>query len=667
VYTTIGQPERCVEWCRAQLARGRDTHTITQASLVCALAIAGAGEEARAAANGLIEAAEATHNPYALSNALHTYGGYAYRDADPVRALEASRRGLVIAQHSGNRLVESQLVIVLSRLEAERGDPLAALDHITLAIRTFYDSGNVAYIGFALATLAVFLDRLGHLKPAATIAGFAFSPRTTSAVPQRSRVIAHLRDVLGDQTYESLARKGETMTTAAMVTYAYAQIDQARTELEHPDAVQALGIERSAARRRMKKRVCYIQSIPSINGRDSLLGRLLVDHLRREFDVYLCDCVLATDVSEGVHNIPATDFPHHQFDAVYIEGGLYWGWDPNAKPKIELGLLRPFVDQGGVAIIADVGRNKATWARDQSPYASAHELFGTAPDWGESGEALRYGETELIAYPSQMLVQRWLEPVYDGIDRLLVLQPLALRPGGTAVASGLSLATDNADSSKVLALDKFVNAASTLMFASVRQIGLGYIVLIAGMVSDDFVVKKCPDNARWISNLIRFLSDEAGRERERRSRPTRGSKSLALAADEWAAELGKLAADHNLVERRLRKLVAQYLLGEETRRGEPRWAIERALSALDSARRGSIDAVTIDAVLEQMYWPELLAVVSRNWPIFQKIFCDKAAFQAKGRILNDRPHAHAKSVDAADVALYRRELAWFKLRLDAAK
>ena len=45
--------------------------------------------------------------------------------------------------------------------------------------------------------------------------------------------IAHLRDVLGDQTYESLARKGETMTTSEVATYAYDQIDQARTELEH--------------------------------------------------------------------------------------------------------------------------------------------------------------------------------------------------------------------------------------------------------------------------------------------------------------------------------------------------------------------------------------------------------------------------------------------------
>jgi hypothetical protein len=46
--------------------------------------------------------------------------------------------------------------------------------------------------------------------------------------------IAHLRKLLGDQTYESLARKGETMTTAAMATCAYDQIDQARTTLEHP-------------------------------------------------------------------------------------------------------------------------------------------------------------------------------------------------------------------------------------------------------------------------------------------------------------------------------------------------------------------------------------------------------------------------------------------------
>ena len=57
--------------------------------------------------------------------------------------------------------------------------------------------------------------------------GFACNP-----ADRLQPAIAHLREVLGDQTYESLARKGETMTTAAMVTYAYDQIDQARAELK---------------------------------------------------------------------------------------------------------------------------------------------------------------------------------------------------------------------------------------------------------------------------------------------------------------------------------------------------------------------------------------------------------------------------------------------------
>ena len=55
---------------------------------------------------------------------------------------------------------------------------------------------------------------------------------TAVAVPGFGTAITHLREVLGDKTYESLARKGETITAAAMVTYAYDQIDQARTELK---------------------------------------------------------------------------------------------------------------------------------------------------------------------------------------------------------------------------------------------------------------------------------------------------------------------------------------------------------------------------------------------------------------------------------------------------
>ncbi len=233
VHLAIGQPERMAELCRAQLARRRDTHVNIRAWLVVALAVAGSGAEAMDSADGLIEAAEATGNPLFLAWALGA-NGMAFRDADPVAALNALGRGLVIAQDSANRAVASALAPFLARLEAEHGGTVSAFDHLTLAIRGYHNSGNTTSIRVPLAVLAVLFDRLGRYEPAATIAGFALSPFSAAAVAEITTAITHLRDVLGEATYETLARKGETMTTAAMATYAYDQIDQTRTTFEHP-------------------------------------------------------------------------------------------------------------------------------------------------------------------------------------------------------------------------------------------------------------------------------------------------------------------------------------------------------------------------------------------------------------------------------------------------
>ncbi len=116
-------------------------------------------------------------------------------------------------------------------MEAQHGDPLAALGYLTVAIRHYHDAGSTSLMPTPLAVLAIFLDRLRRYEPAATIAGFAASPLSAAAYPSILDVLTHLRDVLGEEKYESLARKGETMTTAEMATYAYDQIDQARAEL----------------------------------------------------------------------------------------------------------------------------------------------------------------------------------------------------------------------------------------------------------------------------------------------------------------------------------------------------------------------------------------------------------------------------------------------------
>jgi tetratricopeptide (TPR) repeat protein len=231
-YLAVGRQERWAEWCATQLARGNDTHTITWSSLVFALVTSGRADEAMAAAEGLVDAAEATHNPYALSFAL-TADGFAFRNADPARALDAMRRGLAIARDSGNSFNVSNAAQNLAYVEAEHGDPLAAFDYLTLAIRHHHDSGSSSLITQPLTALAVFLDRLERYEPAATITGFARGPLSAAAYPGFDATIAHLREVLGDQIYASLARIGESMTATAVATYAYDQIDQARMELEH--------------------------------------------------------------------------------------------------------------------------------------------------------------------------------------------------------------------------------------------------------------------------------------------------------------------------------------------------------------------------------------------------------------------------------------------------
>jgi predicted ATPase len=229
-WIVIGQSQRWVDLCRAEVARGRDTHTLSWACLVFALVIVGRADEAMAAVDGLVDAAEITHNPGAHSFALLAEG-LAFRGADPMRALDALRRGLVIAQESGNRLNESHCANVLSELETEHGDPHTALDYLTLSIRNYHDSGNTAMVRSPLSLLAVLFHRLGRHEPAAAVAGFAINPLAAAAFPEINVVIAQLREVLGAETYESLARKGEAMTTSAMVAFAYDEIDQARAAL----------------------------------------------------------------------------------------------------------------------------------------------------------------------------------------------------------------------------------------------------------------------------------------------------------------------------------------------------------------------------------------------------------------------------------------------------
>ncbi|TPG29812.1 ATP-binding protein [Mycolicibacterium hodleri] len=226
-YANSGQLELAIDWCRTNLRRGRDTHALTRSFLIFTLMVAGCEDEAMAVADGLIEDADTSRNPYTLTFALMVYG-FAFRRTDPRRSREALQRGLEAAHETANRSNESQLAICLATVEATSVDPRAAFDCVTLAIRNLHDSGNITTVCSPLAILSTVLDRLGHHEPAATIAGFAINPFTAAAVPELTLSIVHLREALGDSAYEALAHAGQAMSNAEMVAYAYDQIDEAR-------------------------------------------------------------------------------------------------------------------------------------------------------------------------------------------------------------------------------------------------------------------------------------------------------------------------------------------------------------------------------------------------------------------------------------------------------
>ena len=90
---------------------------------------------------------------------------------------------------------------------------------------------------------------------------------------------------------------------------------------------------------------------------------------------------------------------------------------------------------------------------------------------------------------------------------------------------------------------------------------------------------------------------------------------------------------------------------------------DRVLKGVKEPQRGTLSHLTADEIVDRFTWTELVALISREWPLFDRIFSDKAQFTLHSSIINDRFDAHAKDADRADVANYRRSLNWLDARI----
>jgi hypothetical protein len=234
-YILTGEPERWIQRCRNVIAADTDAHVLTRAYLVITLTMVGAEDEAIEASEMLRNADSLTDNPGLICWGLLAYG-YARHNTDPNNASEAHRLGAKLARESGNRLLETYHTGNLSRLAARHGSPAETLDFIATSIRNYFDSGNYSLLPQAMAVLANYLDRLGRHEPAATVSQFATTTFARSYFPEIAETITHLRQVLGDQTYESLTRASKSMPVAAMANYALEQIDLVRAHLHEDES-----------------------------------------------------------------------------------------------------------------------------------------------------------------------------------------------------------------------------------------------------------------------------------------------------------------------------------------------------------------------------------------------------------------------------------------------
>lgn len=221
-------------------------------------------------------------------------------------------------------------------------------------------------------------------------------------------------------------------------------------------------------------------------------------------------------------------------DVVYMEEG--WNLGKSAPDRFPYELAAAFVRRGGQLIIADVGRRVA--AVQHESLRASQDLLGARVGMGEmlGLEGVRYlydegacENGEFRFFVSEMTISDWLEPAMDGIESLLTSQPIHLLPDDAVAASGNT-------TTAVLVRDYFVEQDWPAPWATVSRHGRGHVAVIGAGLSYDYLIERCPDNARWLSNLVALLT-----ERTRES--VRWSTNSAESLQPDGATLRSLLAD----------------------------------------------------------------------------------------------------------------------------
>ncbi len=229
---TAGRVERCLEICN-------DLAAIPGAPRICGLTLSmwvltalGRAEEARTMADETVAAARAYGNPQYIALALAIGYGRAFAQTDPYRALDACREALALCREHRSVYGEAYVAYDAAGLEAVYGDRQKALELFDFAIDACHRAGDHTNLALALASLAVFLDRLQKPSAAARIYGASTRSESIIGVVGLSETVERLRSVLGYEVFDDCVAEGAGLDRGDAVAYARDQIRRARWSTE---------------------------------------------------------------------------------------------------------------------------------------------------------------------------------------------------------------------------------------------------------------------------------------------------------------------------------------------------------------------------------------------------------------------------------------------------
>ncbi|WP_431816568.1 AlbA family DNA-binding domain-containing protein [Gordonia jacobaea] len=246
-------------------------------------------------------------------------------------------------------------------------------------------------------------------------------------------------------------------------------------------------------------KIVYIATQLTYSGIEHF-GRSLTRHLASEHQVRVCGAIALPDsrlwktrvADEFV--MPVADLA--DVDVVLLEGGWI---DGAGAEKLPYSAAEEFVRRGGQLIIADLTRDTL---QVSDRMQGAGGLFGAVPTgrylYDETAGA--NGATYYLPGEMSALAPRY-QPVFDGIDSVLAASAIELAPTTADIVSTGNKFTVTLNMDTDMRLD-------VAPWATINTYGSGHVVLVGACVTYDAIVDLCPDNARWIGNIITAVCDE---------------------------------------------------------------------------------------------------------------------------------------------------------------